>query len=240
MFLLWYKGVFYLVIIIIGVLVIAMLAFFSYELIKRINLDRLPAENTKMQRKINVYRQQENSRLIVSMVVAIILISLFLLGILYHQYTLEQDNESLKTEVETLGSSKNVSVEEYKENSLKLADFSWGKIVESKDAAAKKNYELQLSREWQPFFGEISVTILKSASTNTLTVSVFSSSLANSGFTTAEKNVEKFVNELGNVPEVAMLDFNFTYRDKTNTLTKESMVYSKDDQNDGLKKVELT
>ncbi|WP_321388573.1 hypothetical protein [uncultured Enterococcus sp.] len=228
-----------MVIIIIGVLVIALLAFFSYELIKRINLDRLPAENAKMQRKINVYRQQENSRLIVSIIVALILISLFLLGILYQQYTLEQDNESLKTEIETRDSGKIATVEEYTENSLKLADFSWGKIVENQDAAALKNYELQLSREWQPFFGDVSVTIVRSQNTNSLTISVFSSSLAYSGFTTAEKNVEKFVKELGSVPEVAMLDFNFTYRDKTNTLTKASMVYSKDAQGEGLSKVEL-
>ncbi|MCB5954479.1 hypothetical protein [Enterococcus sp. CWB-B31] len=233
-----------MVIIVIGILVIAMLAFFSYELYKRVNLNQLNSENSKMQKKINVYRQQENSRLVVSLVIAMIFISFVLLGILYQQYLLQQDNESLKSDVAVLeketGSAGGL-VEDYKAGSLKLAEFPWGTVVESRDAAALTNYELQLSRDWKPFLGEVSVTIVRSQTTKTLTISVFSSSLANTDFQTVKKNVEKFVEELGAVPEIKMIDFNFTYRDETNTLTKQSIVYAQDDSEDqGLKRIELS
>ena len=232
-----------MVIIVIGILVIAMLAFFSYELYKRVNLNQLNSENSKMQKKINVYRQQENSRLVVSLVIAMIFLSFVLLGILYQQYLQQKETESLKADVEVLeksNSNKTGLVEEYTENSLKLAEFPWGQVVESRDAAALTNYELQLSRDWKPFFGEISVTIFRSQNTQTLTVALFSSSLGNSDYQIAAANAEKFVAELGATPEITVLEFNFTYRDDTNTLTKEPIVYSRDDaEEQSFKRVEL-
>ncbi|MGC6767369.1 hypothetical protein ACYSNR_03650 [Enterococcus sp. LJL128] len=231
-----------MVIIITGIVVIAMLALFSYELYKRVNLNQLNSENPKMQKKINVYRQQENSRLVVSLVIAVIIISFVLLGILYQQYTLHKDNESLKADVETLGkgaASGKVIVEEYQDKNLKLAEFPWAKAVESQDAAALTSYELQLSRDWKPFFGEISVTIVRSQNTQSLTVSVFSSSLTDKDFEVAEKNAEKFAEALSGIKEVTVIDFNFTYRDKTNTLTKQSMVFDRESQDQGLKRIEL-
>ena len=94
-------------------------------------------------------------------------------------------------------------------------------------------------REWQPFFGESNVAIMLSQKTETMTIAVFSTVLTYSDFQTAEKNVETFIKELQPIKEITMIDFTFTYRDKSSKLSKQSIVYSRNTKEDNLEKVAL-
>ncbi|WP_244148228.1 hypothetical protein [Enterococcus rotai] len=196
-----------------------------------------------MKRKINFYKYQENNRSLLFLMIAAIIFCLLFLGILYNQDTLRKDNKDLELKIEEVkdarGTASGAEIESYKENSLKLAEFPWKKVVESRDAQALDNYELQLLRDWQPFFGEANVAILISQKTETLTVSVFPTALTFSDFQTAEKNIETFIKELQPVKEITMIDFNFTYRDKTNKLSKKSIIYTRESKDNNLEKVTL-
>lgn len=225
------------------IMVALLLMFFSYQLYVRAQLETLDSDNPKMKRKINFYKHQENNRSLIFLMIGIVLICFVLAGIFYNQSILRKDIKDLELKFEEVKTSDEASatiaVESYKENTLKLAEFPWDKVVETRDATALTNYEIQLSRDWQPFFGEISVTILKSNNTKSLTLSVFSSSLRNQEFETAKKNVEIFAKELAPAKEITMLDFNFTYRDKTNTLSKKAIVYSRPSKEGNLERIEL-
>lgn len=229
--------------IVMVILVAVLLMFFSYQLYVRVQLETLDSDNSKMKRKINFYKHQENNRSLVFLMAGMVLICLVFAGVFYNQSALRKENKDLELKFEEIKSSNNSSsnfaVESYKEKTLKLTEFPWGKVVESRDAAALTNYEIQLSRDWQPFFGETNVTILKSNNTKSLTLSVFSSSLRDQGFETAEKNVGIFAKELAPAKEITMLDFNFTYRDKTNTLSKKTIVYSRPSKEGNLERIEL-
>ncbi|OJG75335.1 hypothetical protein RV12_GL001138 [Enterococcus quebecensis] len=197
-----------------------------------------------MKRKINFYKYQENSRSLLFLMIAAIIFCLILFGVLYNQDSLRKDNKDLELKIEEIkdargGASSGAEIESYKENTLKLAEFPWKKVVESRDAQALDNYELQLLRDWQPFFGEANVAIIISQKTETLTVSVFPTALTFSDFQTAGKNIETFIKELQPVKEITMIDFNFTYRDKTNKLSKQSTVYSRESKDGNLEKVVL-
>ncbi|WP_375270006.1 hypothetical protein [Enterococcus sp. DIV0212c] len=197
-----------------------------------------------MKRKINFYKYQENNRSLLFLMMAAIIFCLILFGILYNQDTLRKDNKDLELKIEEIkdargGASSGAEIESYKENSLKLTEFPWKKVVESRDAQALDNYELQLLRDWQPFFGEANVAIMISQKTETLTVSVFPTSLTFNDFQTAEKNIETFIKELQPVKEITMIDFNFTYRDKTNKLSKQSIVYARESKETNLESVKL-
>nr|OTO09429.1 hypothetical protein A5880_000108 [Enterococcus sp. 4G2_DIV0659] len=175
--------------------------------------------------------------------IAAIIFCLILFGILYNQDTLRKDNKDLELKIEEIKDAKGgvagTEIESYKENTLKLAEFPWKKVVESRDPKALDNYELQLLRDWQPFFGEANVAIIISQKTGTLTVSAFPTALTFKDFKTAEKNIDIFIKELQPVKEITMMDFNFTYRDETNKLSKQSIVYSREPKDGNLEKVTL-
>ncbi|OJG67074.1 hypothetical protein RV09_GL002983 [Enterococcus moraviensis] len=196
-----------------------------------------------MKRKINFYKYQENNRSLLFLMIAAIIFCLILFGILYNQDSLRKDNKDLELKIEeikdTRGGASSAQIESYKENTLKLTEFPWKKIVESRDAQTLDNYELQLLRDWQPFFGEANVAILISQKTETLTVSAFPTALTFNDFQTAEKNIGTFIKELQPVKEIKMIDFNFTYRDKENKLSKKSFVYTREAKESNLEKVEL-
>ncbi|MFD1900592.1 hypothetical protein GQR36_12460 [Enterococcus termitis] len=196
-----------------------------------------------MKRKINFYKYQENNRSLLFLMIAAIIFCLIFLGILYNQNTLRKDNKDLELKIEEIkdarGETSGTEIESYKENTLKLAEFPWNKVVESRDAQALDNYELQLIRDWQPFFGETNVAIMISQKTETLTLSVFPTALTYSDFQTAEKNIETFIKELQSVKEITIIDFNFTYRDKSSKLSKQSIVYSRESKEGNLEKVAL-
>ncbi|OJG98436.1 hypothetical protein RV18_GL003337 [Enterococcus termitis] len=225
------------------VLVVALFLFFSYQLYVRFQLESLDSDSPKMKRKINFYKYQENNRSLLFLMIAAIIFCLIFLGILYNQNTLRKDNKDLELKIEEIkdarGETSGTEIESYKENTLKLAEFPWNKVVESRDAQALDNYELQLIRDWQPFFGETNVAIMISQKTETLTLSVFPTALTYSDFQTAEKNIETFIKELQSVKEITIIDFNFTYRDKSSKLSKQSIVYSRESKEGNLEKVAL-
>ncbi|WP_430602409.1 hypothetical protein IGJ02_002757 [Enterococcus sp. DIV0724b] len=225
------------------VLVAILFLFFSYQLYVRFQLESLDSDSPKMKRKINFYKYQENNRSLLFLMIAAIIFCLILFGILYNQDALRKDNKDLELKIgeikDARGGASGAEIESYKENSLKLTEFPWKKVVESRDAQTLDNYELQFLRDWQPFFGEANVAIMISQKTETLTISVFPTALTFSDFQTAEKNIETFINELQPVKEITMIDFNFTYRDKTNKLSKKSIVYTRESKESNLEKVVL-
>ncbi|GGC93335.1 hypothetical protein JZO66_08565 [Enterococcus sp. DIV0242_7C1] len=225
------------------VLTVLLFLFFSYQLYVRFQLESLDSDSPKMKRKINFYKHQENNRSLLFLMIAAIIFCLILLGILYNQNTLRKDNKDLEFKIEEISDARGVTsgtgIENYKENTLKLGEFSWKKVIESRDAKTLDNYELQFMREWQPFFGESNVAIMISQKTETMTIAVFSTVLTYSDFQTAEKNVETFIKELQPVKEITMIDFTFTYRDKSSKLSKQSIVYSRNTKEDNLEKVAL-
>lgn len=218
---------------------LGLLVFLSYQLYIRMQLERVEPDSPQMKRKIIFYKNQENNRLVLFLMFTAILFCLLFLGVLYNQYQLEQRQKDLEHKIEEVSYASGYSVESYQDNALKLAEFPWKKVVESRDAQALTNYEIQLSKEWQPFLGETSVTILKSQNTKSLTISVFSAGLTFENFKTAEKNIEPFIKELTNANEIKMIDFNFTYRNEENTLSKMTTVYSRASDEAKLEKVQL-
>lgn len=226
-------------------LVVILFLFFCYQLYVRFQLESLDSDSPKMKRKINFYKYQENNRSLLFLMIAAIIFSLILLGILYNQDALRKDNKDLELKIEEIKDAKGsaisgAEIESYQQDALKLTEFPWKKIVESRDAQALDNYELQLIRDWQPFFGETNIAIMISQKTETLTISVFPTALSFADFQTAEKNIETFVNELQPVKEITMIDFNCTYRDQTNKLSKQSFVYSRESKDVNLEKVVLS
>lgn len=223
------------------ILVLILFLFFSYQLYVRFQLESLDSDSPKMKRKINFYKYQENNRSLLFLMIAAIIFCLILFGMLYNQDSLRKDNKNLELKIEEIkdarGGASGAEIESYKENSLKLSEFPWKKVVESRDAQALDNYELQLLRDWQPFFGEANVAIMISQKTETLTISVFPTALTFNDFQTAEKNIEPFIKELQSAKEITMIDFNFTYRDQTNKLSKQSIVYTRESKDSNLEKV---
>lgn len=159
------------------VLTVLLFLFFSYQLYVRFQLESLDSDSPKMKRKINFYKHQENNRSLLFLMIAAIIFCLILLGILYNQNTLRKDNKDLEFKIEEISDARGVTsgtgIENYKENTLKLGEFSWKKVIESRDAKTLDNYELQFMREWQPFFGESNVAIMISQKTETMTIAVF-------------------------------------------------------------------
>ncbi|MBO0422890.1 hypothetical protein BCR22_11165 [Enterococcus plantarum] len=225
------------------VLVVILFLIFSYQLYVRFQLETLDSDSPKMKRKINFYKYQENNRSLLFLMIGALVFCLVLFGILYNQDALRKDNKNLELKIDEIkdarGGASGAEIESYKENALKLTEFPWRKVVESRDAQALDNYELQLLRDWQPFFGEANVAIMISQKTETLTVSVFPTALTFSDFQTAEKNIETFIKELQPVKEITMIDFNFTYRDQTNKLSKKSIVYTRGTTDSNLEKIVL-
>lgn len=220
--------------------VILVLAFFAYQLFEKYQLEGLTADTRKMRRKINVYKNRQNSKQILYILIGLVVLCVLLVGMLYNQYYLNNKIEKMETKVE--GVQKNsgggtADVESYTEKDLKLSEFTWDKILSAGDQAALANYEVQLSSDWEPYFGDTNVTIIKSDATKTMTLSVAATSLSNDGYQTAKKNAETFVKELNSVEQVTMIDFNFTYRNESKNLSKDTLVYSKADKGKDFEKV---
>lgn len=229
-------------IIFMSVLVILLFLVFSYQLYSRFQLETLDSDSPKMKRKINFYKQQENNRSLLFLMIAIIMLCLILLGILYNQETLRKDNKELELKIEKTNDGKGnaaAEIKNYQQDSLELAKFPWKKIVENRDTQVLDDYELQLIKDWQPFFGESNVTIMVSQKTETVTISVFPTGLSLTNFQIVEKNISAFVNELQSVKEITMIDFNCTYYNQTNKLSKQSFVYSRASKDENLEKVDL-
>ncbi|MHC5229531.1 hypothetical protein ACYSNW_14800 [Enterococcus sp. LJL99] len=223
-------------------LAVITLVLLSYLLYIRLQLETLDSDSLKMKRKINFYKYQENNRSLVLLMITAIVFCLLFIGILYNQNTLRKDNKDLEQRLEDLreiGGTASAKIESYKEGSLKLAKFPWDKVVESQDSTTKRSYEIQLSRDLQPFFGEPSVIIANGKSTESLTISVFTATLNFNEYKTVEKNVTMIVDELNKVAAITTIDFNITYRDESNTLSKAAFVYSRNEKEDNLEKVEL-
>lgn len=225
-------------------LVVILFLFFCYQLYVRLQLESLDSDSPKMKRKISFYKYQENNRSLLFLMIAAIIFCIILFGVLYNQDTLRKDNKELELKIEEIkdaagGVASSAGIETYEQNALKLAEFPWKKIVESRDSQDLDRYELQLIRDWQPFFGESNVSIIISQKSETLTVSVFPTALSFADFQTTEKNIETFINELQPVKEITMIDFNCTYRDETNKLSKQSFVYSRESKDVNLEKVAL-
>ncbi|MGH2233422.1 hypothetical protein ACQ1ZI_17760, partial [Enterococcus faecalis] len=70
-----------------------------------------------------------------------------------------------------------------------LNQFPWKQAVSAESAAVLTNYELQLAREWRPYLGETSITMIRSEKTQTLTLSVFSVGLSYHEFQTGQDNI---------------------------------------------------
>jgi hypothetical protein len=224
-------------------LILFLLLFLSYQLYIRFQLESLDSDSPKMKRKINFYKYQENNRSLLFLMIAAIIFCLILFGMLYTQNALRRNNKELEIRINELteqrGNAAATEIESYKVNALKLSDFPWEKVVKSRDTQALDNFELQLIRDWQPFFGESNIAIAVGQKSQTITLSVFPTTLAFKDYQTAKKNVEKFIEELQSVKELTMIDFNFTYRTKANKLSKQSIVYSKNSKEEGLTKVAL-
>lgn len=224
-------------------LAVTMLILLSYLLYIRLQLETLDSDSLKMKRKINFYKYQENNRSLVLLMITAIVFCLLFIGLLYNQNILRKDNKDLEQRVddliETGGRTASAKIESYKEGALKLAKFPWDKVVESQDSTTKRNYEIQLSRDLQPFFGEPSVIIANGKSTESLTIAVFTADLNFDEYKIVEKNVTMIVDELNKVAAITTIDFNITYRDESNTLSKAAFVYSRNGKDDNLEKVEL-
>ena len=115
------------------VLTVLLFLFFSYQLYVRFQLESLDSDSPKMKRKINFYKHQENNRSLLFLMIAAIIFCLILLGILYNQNTLRKDNKDLEFKIEEIsdarGGTSGTGIENYKENSLKLGEFSWKKVI---------------------------------------------------------------------------------------------------------------
>lgn len=223
-------------------LAVITLVLLSYLLYVRLQLETLDSDSLKMKRKINFYKYQENNRSLVLLMIAAIVFCLLFIGVLYNQNTLRKEGKELEHRIEDLreaGGASTTKIESYKEGSLKLTKFPWDKVVESQDSTTKRSYEIQLSRDLQPFFGEPSVIIANGTSTESLTISIFTAALNYNEYKIVEKNITMIVEELNKVATITTIDFNITYRDESNTLSKGAFVYSRNEKEDSLEKVVL-
>ena len=223
-------------------LTVVILILLSYLLYIRLQLETLDSDSLKMKRKINFYKYQENNRSLILLMITAIVFCLLFIGMLYNQNILRKNNKDLEQRIEYLGEKtgaiSDIKIESYKEGSLKLAEFPWDKVFESENSAMKASYEIQLSRDLQPFFGEPSVMIANGKSTESLTMLVFTTALDVNEYKVVEKNIKSIVNELNKVAMITAVDFNVTYRDENNTLSKKAFVYSRNEKEDNLEKIE--
>ena len=198
--------------------------FVSYQLYLRLLVEKLDSEDRTLKRKINFYKYQKNSRLMIYLLFSVCLLSVLLLGIVYTYYQLNQRNIRMEQRIERQG-------DKIKKQAIKktaLNQFPWKQAVSAESAAVLTNYELQLAREWRPYLGETSITMIRSEKTQTLTLSVFSVGLSYHEFQTGQDNIVALIAALNSVKEITMIDFNFTYRDQEQTLVKSIDTYARE------------
>ena len=189
--------------------------FVSYQLYLRLLVEKLDSEDRTLKRKINFYKYQKNSRL----------------GIVYTYYQLNQRNIRMEQRIERLAQGQATQGDKIKKQAIKktaLNQFPWKQAVSAESAAVLTNYELQLAREWRPYLGETSITMIRSEKTQTLTLSVFSVGLSYHEFQTGQDNIVALIAALNSVKEITMIDFNFTYRDQEQTLVKSIDTYARE------------
>mgnify|MGYP003176161334 CR=1 FL=1 len=192
--------------------------FVSYQLYLRLLVEKLDSEDRTLKRKINFYKYQKNSRLMIYLLFSVCLLSVLLLGIVYTYYQLNQRNIRMEQRIERLAQGQATQGDKIKKQAIKktaLNQFTWKQAVSAESAAVLTNYELQLAREWRPYLGETSITMIRSEKTQTLTLSVFSVGLS-------------YHAALNSVKEITMIDFNFTYRDQEQTLVKSIDTYARE------------
>ena len=137
--------------------------FVSYQLYLRLLVEKLDSEDRTLKRKINFYKYQKNSRLMIYLLFSVCLLSVLLLGIVYTYYQLNQRNIRMEQRIERLAQGQATQGDKIKQaikNSLK--SVSWKQAVSAESAAVLTNYELQLAREWRPYLGETSITMIRS------------------------------------------------------------------------------
>lgn len=205
--------------------------FVSYQLYLRLLVEKLDSEDRTLKRKINFYKYQKNSRLMIYLLFSVCLLSVLLLGIVYTYYQLNQRNIRMEQRIERLAQGQATQGDKIKKQAIKktaLNQFPWKQAVSAESAAVLTNYELQLAREWRPYLGETSITMIRSEKTQTLTLSVFSVGLSYPEFQTAQDNILALIATLNSVKEITMIDFNFTYRDQEQTLVKSIDTYARE------------
>lgn len=162
---------------------------------------------------------------------SVCLLSVLLLGIVYTYYQLNQRNIRMEQRIERLAQGQATQGDKIKKQAIKktaLNQFTWKQAVSAESAAVLTNYELQLAREWRPYLGETSITMIRSEKTQTLTLSVFSVGLSYHEFQTGQDNIVALIAALNSVKEITMIDFNFTYRDQEQTLVKSIDTYARE------------
>ena len=152
------------------------------------------------------------------MIVVLLMSSCLFLFVSYQLY--------LRLLVEKLDSEDKIKKQAIKKTALN--QFTWKQAVSAESAAVLTNYELQLAREWRPYLGETSITMIRSEKTQTLTLSVFSVGLSYHEFQTGQDNIVALIAALNSVKEITMIDFNFTYRDQEQTLVKSIDTYARE------------
>ena len=191
--------------------------FVSYQLYLRLLVEKLDSEDRTLKRKINFYKYQKNSRLMIYLLFSVCLLSVLLLGIVYTYYQLNQRNIRMEQRIERLAQGQATQGDKIKKQAIKktaLNQFPWKQAVSAESAAVLTNYELQLAREWRPY--------------QTLTLSVFSVGLSYHEFQTGQDNIVALIAALNSVKEITMIDFNFTYRDQEQTLVKSIDTYARE------------
>lgn len=222
--------------IFIIVLLIIVVFLIIYQLYIRLKISKIDSSNSKMKKKINFYKNKAIKRSVFLLMLSVCLLSAISITVVYRQNSLIQENKKL---YEKIDQASDVTIDKYQENLLKLTSFPWEKVLESTDVQTLNNYEIQLSREWEPFFGESNISMIVSQKTKTLTVSIFPKLLSFDNFQIVEQNTEMFIQELQSVKSITMIDFNFTYRNEQNNLNKKSIIYSRETKDSELKKIDL-
>lgn len=218
------------------ILLILIIFLIIYQLYIRLKISKIDSSNSKMKKKINFYKNKAIKRSVFLLILSVCLLSVISMIIVYRQDSLMQENKKLYEKIDQAG---DVTVSQYQENLLRLTEFPWERVVESNDIQTLSNYEIQLSREWEPFFGESSISMIVSQKTNTLTISIFPKLLSFDNFQIIEQNTEMFIKELQSVKSITMIDFNFTYRNEQDNLDKKSVIYSRETKDSELKKLDL-
>ena len=138
--------------------------FVSYQLYLRLLVEKLDSEDRTLKRKINFYKYQKNSRLMIYLLFSVCLLSVLLLGIVYTYYQLNQRNIRMEQRIERLAQGQVTQGDKIKNKRLKTAlnQFPRKQAVSAESAAVLTNYELQLAREWRPYLGETSITMIRS------------------------------------------------------------------------------
>ena len=108
--------------------------FVSYQLYLRLLVEKLDSEDRTLKRKINFYKYQKNSRLMIYLLFSVCLLSVLLLGIVYTYYQLNQRNIRIEQRIERLAQGQATQGDKIKKQAIKktaLNQFPWKQAVSS-------------------------------------------------------------------------------------------------------------